>query len=710
MSDSPITPKTKPRRTLQDPQTSKQATKRERRLLATLRRIPPTYQTDEISVALISTLYHATVHKDVQRMWNTYQEIVHNHPIGSALIPPRLLHSIVAALATSSPRNRKTFLRLLSVLSEMSSNACIIHQWEWNVLIHAAGSGFRRTTVGDYEAALGSAYDMMADSFSRQSQGPPETSSRNLDIVSFNTLLAIASRTGSVRTFRRTLDFMRTHGQAIKPDRITRLIMLTHSGRSGRMQDVPSHVLQLLEWEEGLGVDGTNALIWAYGRSGQLDVAREIYDRMRHYQPHSPTPAGPTAEPRTWEPNLRPSSGMENSTLSPSASRTIFSVPNIPSILSSITPDQITFRSLLQCLAYHGDFLNAITVFREFVDAQLGVSSPPHSTSKTSRSRRSFLPSRHFHLPTTIHIYRALFIGFNRFGVSSQSALSLPFQGSAPSNSQSIRSPPSSGTEGKASWLVSHLITPHLRRLDKQTSSSNSESIPIPAPPPLPRRLEVIEPDSYEQWTIENLEVIFDEFLNVPRLHPRNKIPNTQILSSQSQSKNTSSSSAQSSPPHSASSASPIFSSSFSPSDYSVATPELSSHLPGLDPPIIPPSIVYLALIAFARTTGNDRLILRDAWARMAEAFGLGFVEFPSSSPQLLLPDPASGSISYRKRRREEWEDNIFSEDPTSLGLSQLEAGEQNKGSIAPGWYRSEIGWRPRGRLKRLVEWIEAGG
>lgn len=533
-----------------------------------LNSIPPSYRDDETSVDLLTALHSATSKHNLVAAWSTYQEILHNHPLGSRLIPGRLLHTLFARLCEPRPRTRQTFLRMVSVLSEIRATGHHVRQWEWNALIHAAGTGFRRTTVEDYEAALGTVYDMMADVVKVDAtHSNPNTeaysSNHRPDIVTINTLLAIASRTGSKRALKRTLDLLESRAD-LAPDRITHLILLNQCGRSGQLEGVMEHARHLMLSEGGLGTDGVNAMIWAYGHNGRLDYALRLYERLHHAAFIPP-------------PGLRITPPAFN--LIEENQHSIFSIPNIDHTLSSIVPDHITYTALLQCMSYHGDFMGAIAIFRDLVAAE----SSPLNHSDNSSANKS--PR---YIPPTAETYRALFLGFTRFGVNTESNVGF------------------------------HFTSSRRRHPTRLWSTVHDHTFPIPTHPPRPPRLDIVSHESYSAWTASNLSIIFNEFLDLPLFHHASRTARRQDEK---------------------------------------------------DPELAPSSVIYWALVAFARTTDNDKGAMREAWHRMTRSFDLG----------------VCGSLSAGSASSDKWES------PSSYSDSHSTIRK----------------WRPRGRLKRLVEWIE---
>ena len=536
-----------------------------------LNSIPSSYRHDQSTVALITSLHHGILFRDCAKSWCIYQTILQNHPLGSRLISPRLLHSLSALLWKTRPITRQTFLRLTSIVNELRNTGHPIYTWEWNALIHAAGAGFRRTATKDFEAALNIVEEMIAQSLKLQSTQGNVTKKSPVGIVTLNTLLAIASRTRLNRNVQRVLDMLAKRSDVV-PDRITHLILLNHYGRNGRLDRLPGCIIQLMQTKSGIGVDGINAILWAYARSGRIDYALQIYERLRFNLTNPGTSrTSPSTHDQKQEGGRHP----------------ILSLPHIDLALLPVLPDSITYTTLVQCLAYHGDFTNAISVFWDYVGATTERPPPTRYDDFKFTEERAYAPP--------VEMYRSLFIGFIRHGV--------------------FRSQHQNGSTAEESQNAGiHLFSRH-------------QVAPLSYPPQPPKPPYVTH-SSHSSWTLQSLSDLFDNFLEVPRTcHLNDRV----LLSS--------------SPPNSR--------------------------------PLVPPQVIYWALVAFSKTTNADKEVMRAAWLRMARAFQLDCRDIPQTSRFPTGRAPPFGD-SF-----------ILPRDLTGRG-------------------RADNKWRPRGRLKRLVEWVES--
>lgn len=283
-------------------------------------------------------------------------------------IPQKYLHAFAAALVKKSSakpasrkRTRTVFLRLLSVLNTIYYTGGRVSLWEWNALIDTAGRGWRKTRMDDFQAALSILRDMLADrapgsSFAGATSIPSHDKSRIVaarvepDDITYTTLIVIAGRTLKPDILRLAESYLISSGHS--PNRITYLVYLRFHARKGRLGDVRRMMFRILENEWELGQDGVNALLWAYGRNGRLDIAGSIYRIMRH--------------------NLLPDDPSNEKYAVNSAIVRLKDLENI-TIPADVKPDAITYYTLIQVYAYHGRLREALDVFTDMMTSPVPV-------------------------------------------------------------------------------------------------------------------------------------------------------------------------------------------------------------------------------------------------------------------------------------------------------------------------------------------------
>ncbi len=521
-------------------------------------KLPNLVRHDTSAVSLIANFHESVRRADRPGSWDAYQEIVTTHPMGSTLLQPDLLHGLAMLLAKARPKTRETFLRLLAVISELRNMREEVHLWEWNALIHLAGSGFRKAELEDFNAAFKIMEDMQHQ-HSEAADGDepmftaPAAPNANLDIWTLNSLLDVAIQTRSEGLVKRALSLFNTH--RIEPDRITHITLIKHHAETGALDLIPPIIDTMLRADINPGIDGINSVLWAYGRAGRLNDALAIYHAMRR----------------------PPLSKLPSDVLD---SHPILSITGIEKALGK-GPDGITFRCLIQCLAYHGDLINSIEVFRDML------------TTPRSRKYREIvqLEDAGDDLQTynpRADVFRTLFIGFTRHGVAPvQTAVDriLSYGFANPGVPWSSRSSKEIASSRRKTKYGRRQITPI-----RSTTAPVTQS--IGNPPAC-------------AWTLENLHPIFASFLDIRR-------PDI--------------------------------------------SPPPSGSFPVPKPPVNP-DVIYWCLAAYARTSHNDREIMRVVWLEISRTFGFVVHE-----------------------------------------TSEAELGEE-----------PPMGWEVKGRLKALVKWVEDG-
>ncbi|EPT02725.1 hypothetical protein FOMPIDRAFT_1143135, partial [Fomitopsis schrenkii] len=355
--------------------------------------------TQEPSQEELETIMDTTA--EVEQAWEAYQRLsTMPLAVGSSLVRYYArLHRLARLLSKVKPRTRTLFLQLLSVLSTLHKSGGNMHTWEWNLLIDCAGKAWRKTRPEDFRAALDIYRDML------WSKAPGSTSSRvsfllpekrkasavQPDIITYTTLLNIAGRTLQHSILRHARGMLEASG--IPPNRITYLALIRYYSRQNDLTGVRAILSKIREQGMELGRDGMNACVWAYARAGRIDVASLLYRVVRHS--FIPEDEAGEYEVQVAIRQLSFTEGLE--------------------IPASIKPDAVTYYTLIQCYAYHGDLARALEVFREMmtVDEELHVPDQIPRDGEPARTDES--PS----LPA----FRALFLGFARHGCKNDHLL-----------------------------------------------------------------------------------------------------------------------------------------------------------------------------------------------------------------------------------------------------------------------------------------------
>ena len=303
-------------------------------------------------------------------------------------IPFAHLHRMVRLLSRNRPQTRRQFLQLLAILTYINYWGGELKQYEWNALVVHAGSGWRKTTLGNVRKAMKVFNDMRAGRLPGSSDflppdrefldGPPVEP----DIYTLTSLLAIASRTVNSRKVHKISSMMSKAG--LPPNRITHLSLMRYFTLKGDLDGIRVTLMKMRRQGLELGLDGLNSCLWAYGRNGRPDLVMMIYRILRH-----------NVLPETDTPQKAINHIIEHL-----GEEYVFVEPEIQ-------PNEVTFTTVIQVMAYHGHFSYTLNVFMDmlsFNNAEKGTLL--EKVSAGAYERTSYKPS--------LAVFRAIFLGFSR--------------------------------------------------------------------------------------------------------------------------------------------------------------------------------------------------------------------------------------------------------------------------------------------------------
>ncbi|EIN10387.1 hypothetical protein PUNSTDRAFT_64274 [Punctularia strigosozonata HHB-11173 SS5] len=355
---------------------------------------------------------------DAAEAWEAYQSVVHlssrvpfsstegasaeegtavDHNHSQTAIPFAHLHRLARLLASTHPRTREVFLRLLSVMNAIRRQGGRLRVWEWNALIDFAGKGWRRTRPDDFKRSLDVFEEMITYNErleeSARADDPDEPNPYNWDdlgvrshlptaepdIVTYSTLLNVASRVRDPDPMRLATSLLKSSG--LVPNRITLLILLSHASRKGDLLGIRNILAEMRDHDLALGLDGINACLWGFARCGRPDIAAAIYRVLRH--------------------NCVPELGPDGQEVAEIQKR-LEDEDYVP-IPGGMVPDEVTYTAWVQIQCYRGDLVAALEIFTEMLE----TTRPSYSSGNKAKGNEH--PNT---FPPTLAIFRALFIGF----------------------------------------------------------------------------------------------------------------------------------------------------------------------------------------------------------------------------------------------------------------------------------------------------------
>ncbi|KAJ3936916.1 MAG: hypothetical protein NXY57DRAFT_930688 [Lentinula lateritia] len=353
--------------------------------------IPDNMSNEDVYYHLCHVIANTTIAEDA---WSAYSTILTIHSPedrrrGDPPIPFEHLHRLCRLLSQNQPKTRTQFLRLLSILYTLRKHGGMVHKFEWNALIANAGTGWRGSKAKDFQLALDVFDDMVSgeppgSSFSLSDYPPLSTPPQPIepDIYSYNTLINIASKTFYGRAIGRATTMLRASGNP--PDRITHLSLLVYFTHTQQLAGIRSTLLKMRQQNLELGLDGINACIWAYGRNGKLEWANHIYRVLRHNTHPEPSEIiDPIIEALKDE-------CVEISPL--------------------MTPNAITFSTMIQLMAWNGHLTRTYTVLMDMLSAFNMEPGAPLVRGDDGEI--------HYTTYTALYSsFRSLFLGFSRHGI-----------------------------------------------------------------------------------------------------------------------------------------------------------------------------------------------------------------------------------------------------------------------------------------------------
>ncbi|KAF5387783.1 hypothetical protein D9615_000047 [Tricholomella constricta] len=369
--------------------------------------------------------------------WAAYTSLLaHTRPDSQKKVYFALLHRLVRLLTRHRPTTHTEYMRLLAVLTTLRAAGGTVHVHEWNALIDAAGKGVRRTGVVQYEAALsffrdmtqgnapgttlefgGHGRDRGREEIEGYGQGEVDGSRAEPlvpDLYTYTTLISIASRTGDAQCMRHARTLLERSG--IAPNRFTHLALTKYFSATRQPAAMRSTLLRIEQQDLELGLDGINACLVAYSYNNRLDVVMMVYRLLRH--------------------NADPQADEDQDSLE-EARRQLRQEEYIVVPLH-LRPNEITYTSMIQIMAYHGHLTATLTVFVDMISALNIEQGAPLVRDANGR----LVPTTY---QPTLAVFRAIFLGFRRHG------LKLPKSGLAPPHLRATNPPNMPG------WTLNNL-------------------------------------------------------------------------------------------------------------------------------------------------------------------------------------------------------------------------------------------------------------
>jgi pentatricopeptide repeat protein len=388
--------------------------------------LPRIYRKQSLRPRLLVVL--ATT-QDAASAWAAYRALM-VLPRSSEKARPKVpfshRHRLLRLLAAAPrPRPRGRFAQVLSVLRALQDAGGTVQRWQWNLLLDCAGKeGWRRPREEHFRAALG----LLAQMKKRTDDGRNTeggVGALEPDLYSYTTLIAHAVRTGAPAAVRHAMQLLARAG--LSPGVHAHTALLCFFARQGDLAGVRNTLFRMRQAREG-GLEQVpfNAVLWAFGYNGRLDVARTMY-RVVCARRASESEEGIGRREEEEEERGQEEEEEEELEAKLAEREMVF-------IARDVVPDAATYHILIQACAYHGDLRGSLEMLADMLSAS--------ATAVTSASR--------------LAAFRAIFLGFARHGVANANA--------------NAKAPPSFATVLPSEWTLPTLEALFVRFLELELS------------------------------------------------------------------------------------------------------------------------------------------------------------------------------------------------------------------------------------------------
>lgn len=486
--------------------------------------LPRIYHQQSLRPRLLAILAHT---QDAAHAWAAYRSLLilprsTEKPAPKVPYPHR--HRLLRLLAAVPPRPLRTrgrFAQVFSVVRALHEAGGIVKRWEWNLLLDCAGKeGWRHPREEHFRAALAILAEMRArgdgngdgdpggaDETLTAMMGTANASSKKTrkkrrsgiddvdasaaltpDIFSYTILLAHAVRSRAPMAVRHAARLLLRAG--VTPGVHAHTALLWFFGRRGDLSGVRDTLFRLrrhMQTEDGDedgdgdgGSDGSdsgltqapfNAVLWAFAYNGRFDVARAMYRIVR-----ARADVAAAAKGRHRCPGEELEEREEPEELE--ELKRVLAEREMIVIARDVVPDSATYHALILAYAYRGDLRACLEMLSDMLSVPASSLYRHHHDEREAKGkgakgedkglqRRQFTPS--------LAAFRAIFLGFARHGVPTTNN----------SNSNSNSHPP------RTTFTTIH------EEEDKEEEKGEDP-----------------------QWTLPTLEALFARFLDLPHDTP----------------------------------------------------------------------------------------------------------------------------------------------------------------------------------------------
>lgn len=278
---------------------------------------------------------------------------------GVAYLPIGMIRVFLQRMSTPHQRSEESMLRYLSLVDDMQRANLRINSAEWSSAIYLAGRSFGRVTEGDVSKSFGIWREM------EEGAGVQATH------VTFNILFDIAVRAEKYALAQNILKEM--HGRGLRLNRLGRVGLIFYHGLRGDGDGIRRTYRDFVEAGEIVDTLVLNCVIASLIKAQEPVAAEQIYERMKQLQSRLRRGVDDDDQEALFMKYPPPGSiHIDMQMASNSLGRVLLNATNLRKVLPEnhqhlqasmpLTPDQITFRSMISHHASTSGDLDRLTV------------------------------------------------------------------------------------------------------------------------------------------------------------------------------------------------------------------------------------------------------------------------------------------------------------------------------------------------------------
>jgi hypothetical protein len=278
---------------------------------------------------------------------------------GVAYLPTGMIRLFLQRMSTPYQRSEESMLRYLSLMDDMQRAKLRINSAEWSSAIYLAGRSFGRVSEGEVSKSFGIWREM------EEGAGVQATH------VTFNILFDIAVRAEKYALAQNVLKEM--HGRGLRLNRLGRVSLIFYHGLRGDGEGVRRTYRDFVEAGEIVDTLVLNCVMASLIKAQEPVAAEQIYERMKQLQTRLRRGVNDDGQEGLFMKYPPPGSTRIGTQMaSNSLGRVLLNSVALRKVLPEnhqqlqasmpLTPDQITFRSLISHHASTSGDLDRLTV------------------------------------------------------------------------------------------------------------------------------------------------------------------------------------------------------------------------------------------------------------------------------------------------------------------------------------------------------------